>query len=115
VTNNRSGGHLRMLAHESPLARGTGMDCGGGRLRNAGVNTCRRVKVYACGLLVLLSATTSGCGTARHIDFRDTPRGIAFRYPAGWSVTGFSNTYFPSRLVAASDPVRAFDRRHRVA
>jgi hypothetical protein len=74
-------------------------------LRNAGVNTSRPVRVYVCGLLVVVLSATSGCGTARHTGFRDTTRGIAFRYPAGWFVTGFSKTNFPSRLVAASYPV----------
>lgn len=79
------------------------MDSAGDCLRNAGVKTSRSVSVHTSGVLVLLlSAATSGCGAARHTDFRDTTHGIAFRYPAGWFVTGFSTTSSPSRLVAAS-------------
>jgi hypothetical protein len=46
-----------------------------------------------------------GCGGAKSLAFRDRTSGIAFRYPADWSVTGFSRTVTPARLVVASYPV----------
>jgi hypothetical protein len=43
-----------------------------------------------------------GCSGTHSLAFRDQAQGIAFRYPAGWSVTGFSRTVSPPRLVVAS-------------
>jgi hypothetical protein len=51
---------------------------------------------------LVVSALVSGCGAAKYAHFRDTSRDIAFRYPAGWFVTGFSTTNDPNRLVVAS-------------
>lgn len=42
----------------------------------------------------------AGCSGAKTVAFRD--QGLKFRYPAGWSVTGFSRTVWPARLVVAS-------------
>jgi len=53
------------------------------------------VAVTALGLVVL-----TGCGGTERLAFQD--RGVEFRYPVGWSVTGFSRTVSPARLVVAS-------------
>jgi len=50
----------------------------------------------------VLGGCVSGCGGSKEVMFRDVSRGLAFRYPRGWSVTGFSTTNSPSRLVVAS-------------
>jgi len=52
--------------------------------------------------VLVISGLMSGCGAAGYTGFRDASSGIAFRYPAGWFVTGFSKTNSPSRLVVAS-------------
>jgi hypothetical protein len=48
-----------------------------------------------------------GCGGGKTVAFRG--RGVEFRYPEGWSVTGFSRTVSPARLVAASFGVTRAD------
>jgi hypothetical protein len=58
--------------------------------------------VRACVLIVAALALAVGCGTKRNASFHDASSGIAFRYPAGWSVTGFSHTISPQRLAVAS-------------
>lgn len=60
--------------------------------------------------LALAAAAVAGCSAGSADDsepklFRDTISGIAFRYPADWSVSGFSTTNSPSRVVVASFPL----------
>ena len=59
----------------------------------------------ACFLLALIAPLfLAGCGGSKSARF--DAEGVAFVYPAGWSVTGFSRTVSPARLVVASYPVR---------
>jgi hypothetical protein len=64
------------------------------------MGTVRRV-----GWLLVAMPLVAGCGTARLVSFHDPVSGVMFRHPAGWSVTGFSRTNSPPRLVLASYPV----------
>jgi hypothetical protein len=66
------------------------------------VNHLRLGSICTLGLLAAVCGLSSGCGTSKYVEFRDASRGIAFRYPASWFVTGFSMTNSPSRLVVAS-------------
>ena len=59
--------------------------------------------------LVLIAATVlASCSSARERE-RFDQHGISFDVPAGWTVTGFSTTVTPRRLVAASYTVGAAD------
>jgi hypothetical protein len=58
-----------------------------------------------CFLLALTAPLfLAGCGGSKPASFN--AEGVAFVYPAGWSVTGFSRTVSPARLVVASYPVK---------
>jgi hypothetical protein len=54
---------------------------------------------------VALTACADGGGDTAHY----AEDGLALEIPEGWSVTGFSTTVFPRRLVAASFPVELDD------
>jgi hypothetical protein len=47
----------------------------------------------------------AGCALRDDAATRFAERGVSFDVPEGWSVSGFSETVFPRRLVAASYPV----------
>lgn len=53
-------------------------------------------------LLALSAFGVSGCGGHNGQTFSDVASGLSFRYPASWSVTGFSHNNSPRRLVVAS-------------
>jgi hypothetical protein len=53
-------------------------------------------------LPVVTAVVVGGCGRMGSRTFRDQPSGITVHYPAGWSVTGFSRTVSPPRIVLAS-------------
>ena len=52
--------------------------------------------------LCVLATGLLGCGGDGSATFRDRASGLALRYPRSWSVTGFSQTTSPQRLVVAS-------------
>lgn len=56
-----------------------------------------RIAFLALPVVLFVSA---GCSGAKTTTFRE--RGLLFRYPAEWFVTGFSRTVSPERLVVAS-------------
>jgi hypothetical protein len=62
----------------------------------------RIVLVFLCSLAVV-----AGCGSGGRATFRDGESGLMFRYPRSWSITGFSHSNSPRRLVAASYHVKA--------
>jgi hypothetical protein len=51
---------------------------------------------------LVAAAFAAGCSHAEYRQFHDAETHIAFRYPADWFVTGFSQTVSPERLVVAS-------------
>jgi hypothetical protein len=61
----------------------------------------RIVLVSLCSLAVV-----AGCAGEGRPTFHDGEGGLTFRYPRSWSVTGFSHTNSPRRLVAASYQVK---------
>lgn len=66
--------------------------------------TARAVRLAV--LPIVAALLLGGCGGTKSLTFRDAASGIAFRYPVGWSVTGFSRTVSPPRLVVASYRVK---------
>jgi hypothetical protein len=60
-------------------------------------------------LPVVAALLVGGCGVPQSRTFRDQTHGITLRYPVGWSVTGFSRTVSPSRIVLASYKVTLAD------
>ncbi len=77
------------------------MDFFGVHLRIESMSLRPRV---SCFLLALTaSLLLAGCGGSKPASFN--AEGVAFLYPDGWSVTGFSRTVAPARLVVASYPV----------
>lgn len=58
-------------------------------------------------VLSLTALVLTGCGSRGRATFRDPGTGLTFGYPQGWSVTGFSHTNSPRRLVVASYDVKA--------
>ena len=65
------------------------------------MGSVRRVSWLLVAMLVV-----AGCGTLRLVSFHDPVSGVTFRHPASWSVTGFSRTNSPPRLVLANYPVK---------
>ena len=59
-------------------------------------------RIVSLGAFVVVLA---GCAGDRTTTFRDGETGLTLRYPRNWSVTAFSQTVSPHRLVAASDRV----------
>lgn len=53
-------------------------------------------------LPVVTAVLVGGCGGTRTGTFLDQTSGITLHYPADWSVTGFSRTVSPPRIVLAS-------------
>jgi hypothetical protein len=62
-----------------------------------------RILVSAAIATVGLSA----CSGAETQTFFDASVGLSFHYPQHWTVSGFSRSVTPSRLVVASYPVRS--------
>jgi hypothetical protein len=63
------------------------------------------------GLLVLAIATSllAACASDAEDSERFSERGVTFKTPRSWSVSGFSETVIPERLVAASYDVSRGD------
>jgi hypothetical protein len=60
------------------------------------------VKRHSYAVVVALLLCVSACGGPQDRTFSDISSGLSFRYPAKWSVTGFSHNKDPRRLVVAS-------------
>ena len=54
------------------------------------------------GGLLIATALAAGCGTQRLVTYHDSITGVSFQHPSGWSLTGFSRSNSPTRLVLAS-------------
>jgi hypothetical protein len=54
------------------------------------------------GGLLIATALAAGCGTQRLVTYHDSVTGVSFQHPSSWSVTGFSRSNSPTRLVLAS-------------
>lgn len=62
----------------------------------------QRFFLYATAAILSLAA----CGGQKAHTFSDRSSGVSFRYPRGWTATGFSHNTTPVRLVVASYRVR---------
>jgi hypothetical protein len=70
------------------------------RLRIWSMSSRLRFRCFLLASIALL--TLAGCGGSKSRSARFDGQGVAFVYPGGWSVTGFSRTVSPARLVVAS-------------
>jgi len=59
-------------------------------------------RLARCTMPAVASLLLAGWGGAEPKTLAFREHGLAFRYPAGWSVTGFSRNVSPARLVVAS-------------
>lgn len=72
-------------------------------MRGQGNVQLRTVRRHSYAVILALSALcVSTCGGHKTQTFSDVSSDLSFRYPTNWSVSGFSHTNSPRRLVVAS-------------
>jgi len=54
------------------------------------------------GVFLVATALATGCGSQRLVTYHDSITGVSFQHPSSWSLTGFSRSNSPTRVVLAS-------------